>query len=612
MQADTLALKSVLGFDRRYVIPTFQRDYEWTREAQWGLLYEDLLSAAERLQRARTQADALGEPRARADQKVTPHFLGAIVCDQLPSATGGVDQRAVIDGQQRLTTLQLLARGILDVLLEADSKRAAQVRRLIQNPADVAIDPLDRHKLWPRRKDREVWPSVVADETPTATGHLYLEARAFFAEQTRIAIQGKTDTELLDAIVDAFLGLFKLVVIDLEENDEAQVIFEVLNGRQTPLSAADLVKNLLFLRGDLNGEQELDRLYDQYWAPFDEPWWKKTVGIGHAARGRRDVLLSAWLTAVSGQEANVGHLYAQARTYLATNPRATESVLKELNNYASAYFTIYHPDQAESPVLAQAYVRIEQLRVLTAVPLFLWLRTLPSEVLPLADHEIAVAAVESWVIRRMITGANTRGYGNFFVEVLKSAQAAKEAGQNVARAVINSLSSASMGLVWPRDEDVANAFTSSRFYNSFTQERIRLVLGAIDKQLQSENPHTEPAEFAYEKLQIEHIMPQSWQTHWPLDVTDPTQLELASQKRSSVIHLIGNLTLVTPRFNQSVSNSGWETKRPEFSLQSSLQLNKAVAASDDWNESDIQVRCEQLAFAACRVWTHPHQPAPLA
>ncbi|RAX48249.1 DUF262 domain-containing protein [Arthrobacter sp. AQ5-05] len=612
MQADTLALKSVLGLERRYVIPTFQRDYEWTRDGQWQLLHEDLLSAAERLLKARDRADALGEPRARADQKVTPHFLGAIVCDQLPSSTGGVDQRAVIDGQQRLTTLQLLARGILDVLLETGSSRAAQVRRLIQNPADVAIDPLDRFKLWPRRKDREVWPSVVADEVPLATGHLYHEARAFFAEQTRIAVKAPPETELLDAIVDAFLGLFKLVVIDLEENDEAQVIFEVLNGRQTPLSAADLVKNLLFLRGDLSGEAELDQLYDRYWAPFDEPWWKTTVGTGHAARGRRDVLLSSWLTAVSGEEATVGHLYSQVRTYLTDHPRATESVLKELNEYATAYLTVYHPEQAESLVLTQAYSRIERIRVLTAVPLFLWLRTLPAEALTLADHESAVAAIESWVMRRMITGANTRGYGTFFVEVLKSAQTAREAGNSVSQAVIDALGSASTALAWPTDEDVAAAFATNKFYNSFTQERIRLVLGAIDKHLQTENPRTEPAEFDYERLQIEHIMPQSWQTHWPLDALDPAQLELAAQHRRSTVHRIGNLTLVTSRFNQGVSNFGWDAKRPEFALQSSLQLNKPVSTSDQWDESTIQLRSQQLAAVACRVWTRAFKPASSA
>ncbi|NUU32663.1 DUF262 domain-containing protein [Arthrobacter sp. C9C5] len=602
MQADTYALKSVLGLERRYVIPTFQRDYEWTREGQWRLLHEDLLSAAERLHKARRQADALGDSRASADKNVTPHFLGAIVCEQLPSSTGGVDQRAVIDGQQRLTTLQLLARGILDVLQEKASPRASQMRRLIKNPSDVATEPLDQYKLWPRRKDREVWPDAVSDDSPSSNGHLYLSARKFFADQTRAAVDAAPDGELLDAIVDTFLGLFKLVVIDLEDNDDAQVIFEVLNGRQTPLSATDLVKNLLFLRGDLRGEGELETLYDRYWAPLDEAWWKTTVGTGHAARGRRDVLLSAWLTAVSGQEAAIGHLYGQVRAYLAANNRATEPVLKELSEYAAAYSTIYHPGQAESAILAQVYTRLDRIRVSTAVPLLLWLRTLPSDVLPLSDHEVVVGAIESWVMRRMITGANTRGYGTFFVDVLKSAQAAQMEGHNISDAVTAFLSSTSQGLAWPTDDDVAEAFANNKFYNSFTQERIRLVLGAIDKHLQFENPRTEPATFDYEQLQIEHILPSSWQTHWPLDIVDPAQLELATQQRHSAAHRIGNLTLVTSRFNQGVSNFGWDVKRPEFALQSSLQLNKPLASSESWDEASIQNRARHLAEVACRVW----------
>lgn len=101
------------------------------------------------------------------------------------------------------------------------------------------------------------------------------------------------------ALADALSSLFKLVVIDLDDNDDAQVIFEVLNGRQTPLSAIESVKNLLFLRGEL-AEDDVERLYDQYWARFDEKWWKETVGRGHAQRGRRDVLLSVWLTATTG------------------------------------------------------------------------------------------------------------------------------------------------------------------------------------------------------------------------------------------------------------------------------------------------------------------------
>src|SRR5699024_5382616 len=140
------------------------------------------------------------------------------------------------------------------------------------------------------------------DTFPTEgdTEHAYVQARVFFANRCREAITDDNGLDRTDDLVSALLQLFKMVVIDLDDNDDAQVIFEVLNGRQTQLSASDLVKNLLFLRGELSDATELERLYDAYWAEFDDPWWKTKVGTGHAAREHRDVVLSVWLTACTG------------------------------------------------------------------------------------------------------------------------------------------------------------------------------------------------------------------------------------------------------------------------------------------------------------------------
>ena len=71
-----------------------------------------------------------------------------------------------------------------------------------------------------------------------------------------------------DLLVSTLLGLIKLVVIDLDSVDDAQVIFEALNARNTPLSATDLVKNLLFMRAR-NQKEDPDKLYQQVWKRFD-------------------------------------------------------------------------------------------------------------------------------------------------------------------------------------------------------------------------------------------------------------------------------------------------------------------------------------------------------
>jgi hypothetical protein len=602
MDANTYPLRNILNQERRYLIPTFQRDYEWTEGEQWALLFEDLEVVADRLQDARHLATQMGQSVESAEKKVAPHFLGAIVLDQLPSSAGGIDLRSVIDGQQRLTTLQLLLRGILDVLIESESAREKQVRRLLQNPDDVIQEDDERFKLWPRRHDRRAWRAVMLDG-PSLDGdaaHLYARARRFFADQTRTAIAEAGSEGRLDLLVDAALSLFKIVVIDLEDNDDAQIIFEVLNGRQTPLSATDLVKNLLFLRAELANEEELQILYDKYWAPFDQTWWKATVGRGHAARGRRDVLLSGWLSAASTSEVNISHLYRDAREYVERSGRQMPDLLEELHIYGIAYESIYGRITRRSDEVAMAYKRLNRLGVTTALPLLLWLETLPDGALCAREHERAVLAVESWVVRRVITGAQTRGYAKVFIDVLAAAKAAQLGG--IAAAVIEALANLRENFRWPTDDEVAAAFVQRPVYDQLSQERVRMLLGAIDALLQRDKLKGEQASFDYDRLQIEHILPQAWSTHWRITADDPAAQELAEQRRRANLGRIGNLTLVTAPLNLDVSNGPWEKKRKGLRDHSQLVLNAQVVEHDEWGEETIESRARDLAKVACRVW----------
>ncbi|SNS38650.1 Protein of unknown function [Geodermatophilus pulveris] len=612
MDAKTYPLQDILKPERRYIIPTFQRDYEWTLDGQWRLLFEDLETTAERLLDVRTGGEEGSKLKAK-EQTVSPHFLGAIVCASLPFATGGVALRSVIDGQQRLTTVQLLVRGLLDVLVETNSDRIKSVRRMLFNPDDVIESPEEIYKLWPRRKDRELWPVALGDALPSYDGkadHLYLQARKYFSQASRdfaTNANGIVDPARLVALADAMSSLFKLVVIDLDDNDDAQVIFEVLNGRQTPLSAIDLVKNLLFLRGEL-ADEDVEKLYDEHWAQFDDRWWKQEVGRGHAQRGRRDVLLSVWLTAATGSEANVGHLYREARTYLNDGPK-TEEVLEQLSTFAKAYQSIYDAAPVEDQRLVTAYRRIRALDITTAIPLLAWLRTLPSVALPHEDHVRAVRAVESWALRRAYIGWQTRGYGTHLARVLREAKLAADKEANVADAVVVGLQGGVLD--WPSDDEIEEAFLTRRFYDGMAQMRIRLLLGAIDDRLRREDLNEPTATVTYDDLQIEHIMPQSWETHWPIadalgtivpkDEVDLKWQTLSAERRRTVDR-IGNLTLVTATFNRDVSNLGWAVKKPEFEKQKSLVINYEVARSDAWNEGKIADRARVLAAAAIRLW----------
>jgi uncharacterized protein with ParB-like and HNH nuclease domain len=99
LDARTLDIKTVFGQDRRHVVPLFQRPYVWSRKAQWEPLWEDIRIVAERV--------VTGYP-------THAHFLGAIVLEQVPKPTGRVETRLVIDGQQRLITIQILLQAFCD------------------------------------------------------------------------------------------------------------------------------------------------------------------------------------------------------------------------------------------------------------------------------------------------------------------------------------------------------------------------------------------------------------------------------------------------------------------------------------------------------------------
>ncbi len=95
METQVRTPNAIFGQPQRFLVPLFQRPYVWNEEQQWEPLWRDLERVALRL---------LKNPHAKHE----PHFLGAVVLQQVQSRTGELQERMVIDGQQRLTTLQIL------------------------------------------------------------------------------------------------------------------------------------------------------------------------------------------------------------------------------------------------------------------------------------------------------------------------------------------------------------------------------------------------------------------------------------------------------------------------------------------------------------------------
>jgi hypothetical protein len=231
----------------------------------------------------------------------------------------------------------------------------------------------------------------------------------------------------------------------------------------------------------------------------------------------------------------------------------------------------------------------------------------PADVLKQTDRELAFRAVESFVVRRMAAKWQTRAYGQVFVDVLAEAQ---KSPANPAHAVINSLQHEPNNYAWPTDEDVALAFADGRYYGpgGINQDRLRLILGAIDECLQGDARKPEPIEVDYDVLQVEHIIPQSWKDSWPIRVADPAEMIVAELERTQHVNRIGNLTLVSGPLNAAIGNNPWEAKRAELEKYTRLELNRLLLLEEDWSEAKISSRGRFLASIFNRVWPGPDDP----
>jgi len=617
LKADTKTLQEVLHGDRRFVVPVYQRPYVWEQERQWEPLWNDVEATAVRLAEARQSGQSKGLDAAKSDREAAPHFLGAIVVGQSPTKTGEVDTRLIVDGQQRMTTIQLLFRGVLDALETAEvSKQVrARVRKAVLNDDEV-VEADHLLKLTPRKAERASFEAAMQDSPADAASSTFASARRYFAE---LAFEFLRDDQVpsdpfassefgsqnrAELLAATILGLVKLVVIDLDDVDDAQVIFEALNARNTPLSATDLVKNLLFLKAE-NEHQDPEALYEQLWKRFDDEsdWWIAQTGIGHAQRARQDWLLGDWLIAQLGRPINVGRLYGEFRRWLTDSDTKAFTALQTLNGYADAYEIIHGRRDGATDSERQAFQTVERIGITAATPLFLWLLIQPQESLPAHERERAIAAIESFVVRRMACKAQTRAYSQAFVEVLRSAQRSLQPGQ----AVVDALAGSPHRYSWPDAADLEDAFATGRYYGpgGVNQDRLRLLLGAVDADLQERSTKAEPLHVEYEQLQIEHVIPQGWRTNWPISGLDQAEKLVAEQNRDRHLHRIGNLTLATGPLNVSLSHDTWAAKRDELQKHSKLELNARLIENEMWDEERIVERGRWLALQIERVWPGP-------
>ena len=599
MKADSLTVRQLFAQDRRYLVPLFQRPYVWDQEGQWQPLWDDLIKVADRRTDGRTSK---------------PHFLGAVVLDQLRTTVSSFDARQIIDGQQRLTTLQILLAALRDLarhLGSSDLERAFE--KLIRNDDPLNKDPDAVFKVWPTNVDRQQFREVITASSREAveslcngspdgqTGARLAQAYLFFYRMAHEWLGNGNLEERLERLKVLLLTLhesFQLVVIDLDESDNAQVIFESLNARGTPLLPADLVKNHLFHIAEDRG-QDIESLYETYWRPFDveRRFWRVEIRQGRLKRPRLDIFLQHYLTLKTGEEVLTDHLYNTFKESAGKSPDAGVE-LRSLRDYSLVYRSFYEQDTESREGVF--FDRLDVMETTTVVPLLLELFKADHEV-PRNEVRRILVDLESYLVRRMVCQLTTKAYNRFFLDLLSVLRRTRFSSEETRSFLAQQESESTR---WPGDAEFQKAWLSMPAYRILQRKRLRMLLEALELNLYTDK--TERMRFS-KKLTIEHLLPQSWSTHWPLPGEGDEKEE--RNRRNSLVHTLGNLTLLTKSLNPAVSNGPWPKKRTEILKHSALNLNRSLSEFDEWSEEDIVRRGKALFKVAKRIWPRPAEDA---
>ncbi|MHB9004014.1 MAG: GmrSD restriction endonuclease domain-containing protein, partial [Coriobacteriia bacterium] len=602
MKTDVTTPQGIFGMPQHLTVPIYQRPYVWTEDEQWGPLWADVRRIAEH---------RLGDQASSAT-----HFLGAVVTQQAESAPVGVQEFLIVDGQQRLTTLQLL----LDATAASFGSRGldalrGQLEFLTHNSSMFIGAGGPSLKLRHTNRDRAAFDEVMTAEPPVQYKNLrnrdalIVKAHQYFsARVSQWLDDGDQPLEQrADALSVALQSALQLVVIRLDSSEDSQEIFETLNARGTPLTAADLIKNFVFQRLNLEGEDSA-RVYRELW-PFESKFWEDEVSVGRYLTTRSALFFAQWLVSRVGQEVSPRSTFTRFKFFV--EHESTSSMIELLATIAeqAAYYHQVterswdkHAD-LDAPALHVYRMAATQSEI--SKPIFLWV-TEPG--LGYSGSSIAgvLRAVESWVLRRRLLRLQSSDLGRISALLIESCRGSSDA--DVVKSVEQFLAGQQYASTyWPGDEEVRSVLAAEQFYKRFSQPMQRVLLQAAEdwyRGYTTSSPSKAGIRVHRDKQQVEHLLPRSWKTHWP--VGDPA----AEADRDEHIHRLGNLTLITASLNSSVSNGPWlgdKGKRAALNRHDIFLMNSRIIAqsADGWSEDLIDARTAEITQAWLETWPVP-------
>lgn len=597
----------------QYRIPLFQRHYVWNEAGQWDPLWEDIKKNI-------AKHDGNGEK-----QEISSHFTGAIVVQRMPnSPSKAVTTYEIIDGQQRLTTFQV----VLCALRDSCESISGEVQKFFLN-LHTMDSSSEKYKLVPTEFDEEALQSLIdpekLDPNYEVSENLLLCAYRYFKDRIREFTDG--DEGRLRSLLRCVLKDFQFVSIVIDNDDEPEMIFESLNGRGQPLLQFDLLRNNLFLRA--RREDGRDELYKKYWKHFESSHWDKETTVGRNKIALSELFLQHFLNAKLAKEkvTPLFRVYRKEYSEEFMKNEGVEKELKELRDCSNVYLHIADPN--EKSEIASAVKVYHDLDITSLRPFILYLLT---EIkLSSAIQKHVFKALEAYTMRRLLCEFRSKDFNKFFPRLITELRKKGFSAKNFLSFldVQNSRTRR-----WPKDHEVKDIFAGPIGIDKKTNF-VRYILYQIENSMRK-NRYTESNNLDLEGLTLEHILPHAWRKKWELPLSSGDFIKFdklftdehkksnplwdedmlqegllnesyvdaleCAKERDRLLNSFGNLTLLTNSLNVSVSNNSFVQKKEELQKYTTLFLNKEICNQDSWDVSQIEARTEDLYKKFCEIW----------
>ena len=549
------------GSDKRFIIPLYQRNYDW-KEDNCEQLFQDLIKLH------------------NSDRK--SHFFGSIVS----SIQSGTEDRYIIDGQQRITTVSLMLIAMVNAKKEGliEAEDAKLVEKIFKRYlVDEYQEDERKVKLKPIKKDMQAFDAL-----------LYKPKEQYIKESNvtrnydffydKIIHCGLTLDELFETIKK-----LEVINIRLDEDDDPQLIFESLNSTGLDLSEADKIRNYLLMS---LAPAEQDDLYSRFWNPIEE-----------FTKYDPSSFVRDYLTMKQGNIGRIDRIYFIFKEYAESIGVDRAALLEDMYHYARIYSQIDNA-QIGSDKLSRKLNQLRTLDSTIAYPFFMAFFDYTSND-GLSENEIykVIDVIEAYWARRIICNLPSNALNKVFATLHRDVlNHINKVGNDNSPSYIEVLTYVLLkkgrSSVFPTDEEVAGDFISRQVYKMPANQRM-FILERMENRDNKER-HDVVKELTEKNITIEHIMPQTLSNEWKTALGDDCE-----RIHQHYLHTMANLTLTG--YNSQYSNLSFAKKRDmeKGFKDSAFRLNNYVKSCDQWTETELKHRQQDLLQVFMNLWPMP-------